>query len=75
MESSLARENEDALRTALNTLEESAKLYGRLAAQATAIPEKERRYAKAAQNYQSRAGAIRKLLGNSSIAEAPNPQE
>jgi hypothetical protein len=55
-------------------LEESAKLYGRLAAQATEDGEKKRRYAQAAQRYQSRAGAIRKLLGDGSIAEAPNPQ-
>ena len=75
METSLARGTEDALWTALNTLEESAKLYGRLAAQATADGEKKRRYAQAAQHYQSRAGAIRKLLGNGSIAEAPNRQE
>lgn len=75
METSLARGTEDALWTALNTLEESAKLYGRLAAQATADSEKKRRYAQAAQHYRSRAGAIRKLLGNGSIAEAPNRQE
>jgi hypothetical protein len=56
-------------------LEEAAKLYGRLAAQVTADGEKERRYAQAAQNYQSRAGAIRKLLGDGSITEAPIPAE
>jgi two-component system, chemotaxis family, protein-glutamate methylesterase/glutaminase len=75
METSLAREAEDALWIALNTLEESAKVYWRLAAQATVDSEKKRRYAQAAQDYQSRARAIRKLLGNGSIAEAPNPQE
>jgi two-component system chemotaxis response regulator CheB len=75
MESGLARETEDALWVALNTLEEAAKLYGRLAAQVTADGEKERRYAQAAQNYQSRAGAIRKLLGDGSITEAPIPAE
>jgi two-component system chemotaxis response regulator CheB len=75
METSLARETEDALWIALNTLAESAKVYGRLAAQATADSEKRRRYAQAAQDYQSRARAIRKLLGNGSIAEAPTPQE
>jgi two-component system chemotaxis response regulator CheB len=75
MESGLARETEDALWTALNTLEESAKLYRRLAAQATADREKERRYAQAAQKYQSRAGAIRKLLGNGSITEEPNLEQ
>jgi len=75
MESSLARESEDALWTALNTLEESAKLYGRLAERATADGEKKRRYTQAAQNYQSRAGAIRKLLENGSMTEIPETQE
>jgi two-component system chemotaxis response regulator CheB len=75
MESSLARETEDALWTALNTLEESAKLYGRLAAQATADREKTRRYAQAAQDYQSRAGVIRKLLGDGSITEMAEKQK
>jgi two-component system chemotaxis response regulator CheB len=75
MESSLARETEDALWTALNTLEESAKLYGRLAAQTRVDPERERRFMQAAQKYRSRAGAIRKMLGDGSIAGTPNPQE
>ena len=69
METSLARETEDSLWTALNTLEEAAKLYGRLAAQETTVGDRQRarRFAQSARTYRMRADTIRKMFGDGSV--------
>jgi two-component system chemotaxis response regulator CheB len=84
METGLARVTEDALWTALNTLEESAKLFGRLAAHpsTTGNRRRERRFRELAQQAQARADRVRRLLGyvaavdggeDSSAEESPEP--
>jgi two-component system chemotaxis response regulator CheB len=77
MEMSLARVAEDALWTALNTLEESARLYERLAAQATTAGDRQsaRRFIRSGQTYMTRAGVIRKLLEDGSVTEISEEQE
>jgi two-component system chemotaxis response regulator CheB len=77
MDSSLVRETEDALWAALNTLEESANLYGRLAAQAKAAGDAQKavRFAESAQTYKTRSSAVRKFLDDGSVTEIPeNPE-
>jgi two-component system chemotaxis response regulator CheB len=64
METSVARESEDALWTALNTLEKSANLFGRLAAQAAGDHQRARRFSEAEQTYRTRAQLIRRVLGD-----------
>jgi two-component system, chemotaxis family, protein-glutamate methylesterase/glutaminase len=77
IDTSLARESEDALWTAVNTLEESAKLYERLAAQVTAAEDRqsERRYTQAARTSHKRAGAVRKMLQDSQASGIAEKQE
>jgi two-component system chemotaxis response regulator CheB len=66
MEVGLAKETEDALWTALHTLEESAKLFDRLAAQTTTTGDRrrERRFREMAQHSQARVDRVRQTLGH-----------
>jgi two-component system chemotaxis response regulator CheB len=75
MEMGLARETEGALWTALNALEESAKLFERLAAQTTTAGDRrrERRFRVLAQQSHARVDRVRDLLGHIAAVDTDTP--